>query len=89
VRRSASVPHCGAPALANSSDSVLDRIRDQESPSARRFPMKNEEKNSNLFYLIIALIILGFIASLAFPLSAKDHNRSSSSFLSAGNSSRN
>ena len=51
--------------------------------------MKNEEKNSHLFYLIIALIILGFIASLAFPLSAKDHNRSSSSFLSAGNSSRN
>ena len=51
--------------------------------------MKNEEKNSNLFYLIIALIILGFIASLAFPLSAKDHNWSSNSFLSAGNASRN
>jgi hypothetical protein len=31
-------------------------------------PMESEGKNSHLFYLIIALIVLGFVASLAFPL---------------------
>jgi hypothetical protein len=36
-------------------------------------PMESEEKNSQLFYLIIALIILGFLASLAFPVSAQEH----------------
>ena len=35
--------------------------------------MESEEKNSHLFYLIIALIVLGFIASLAFPINAQEH----------------
>jgi hypothetical protein len=35
--------------------------------------MESEEKNSQLFYLIIALIILGFLASLAFPVNAQEH----------------
>ena len=35
--------------------------------------MESEEKNSRLFYLIIALIVLGFIASLAFPIKAQEH----------------
>jgi hypothetical protein len=35
--------------------------------------MENEEKNPYLFYFIIALIVLGFIASLAFPLNAQEH----------------
>ena len=32
--------------------------------------MESEQKNSYLFYLIITLILLGFIASLALPLKA-------------------
>ena len=39
-------------------------------------PMESEEKNSRLFYLIIALIVLGFIASLAFPINAQEHKPS-------------
>jgi hypothetical protein len=35
--------------------------------------MESQEKNSYLFYLIIALIVLGFIASLAFPVNAQEH----------------
>jgi hypothetical protein len=35
--------------------------------------MESKEKSSHLFYLIIALIVLGFIASLAFPISAHEH----------------
>jgi hypothetical protein len=35
--------------------------------------MENEEKNPYLFYFIIALIVLGFIASLALPLNAQEH----------------
>jgi hypothetical protein len=36
-------------------------------------PMESEEKNSHLFYLIIALIVLGFIVSLALPINAQEH----------------
>jgi hypothetical protein len=36
-------------------------------------PMESEEKNSRLFYLIIALIVLGFIVSLALPINAQEH----------------
>jgi hypothetical protein len=36
-------------------------------------PMESEEKNSYLFYLIVALIVLGFIASLAFPINAQEN----------------
>jgi hypothetical protein len=39
-------------------------------------PMESEEKNSHLFYIVIALIVLGFIASLAFPLKAQERNLS-------------
>ena len=35
--------------------------------------MKSEEKNSRLFFLIVALIVLGFIASLAFPINTQKH----------------
>ena len=42
-------------------------------------PMESEEKNSRLFYLIIALIVLGFIASLAFPIKAQEHKPSDTS----------
>jgi hypothetical protein len=35
--------------------------------------MENEEKNPYLFYFIIALVVLGFIASLPFPLNAQEH----------------
>jgi hypothetical protein len=35
--------------------------------------MESDQKNSHLFYLIIALIVLGFIASLAFPIKAQEH----------------
>jgi len=35
--------------------------------------MESEEKSARLFYLIIAVIILGFIASLAFPINAQEH----------------
>jgi hypothetical protein len=45
-------------------------------------PMESEEKNSRLFYLIIALIVLGFIASLAFPISAQEHKPSDTSRFS-------
>ena len=54
--------------------------------------MESEEKNSRLFYLIIALIVLGFIASLAFPINAQEHkpneaNRFAGHFVPAtGNS---
>jgi hypothetical protein len=47
-------------------------------------PMESEEKNSHLFYLIIALIVLGFIASLAFPLNAREHNLTDASHFNAG-----
>ena len=46
--------------------------------------MGNEEKNSQLFYLIIALIVLGFIASLAFPLNAQEHKLRDVSHFNAG-----
>ena len=36
--------------------------------------MESDEKNSHLCYLIIALIVLGFIASLAFPTDAQSIN---------------
>lgn len=32
-----------------------------------------EKKNSHLFFLILALIVLGFIASLAFPINTPKH----------------
>jgi hypothetical protein len=35
--------------------------------------MESEHKNSYLFYFIITLIVLGFIASLALPLKAQEH----------------
>jgi hypothetical protein len=35
-------------------------------------PMESKENNSRLFYLTIALIVLGFIASLAFPINAQE-----------------
>ena len=38
--------------------------------------MESGAKNAHLFYLVIALIVLGFVASLAFPLKA--HKLSSS-----------
>jgi len=38
--------------------------------------MESEQKNSYLFYLIITLILLGFIASLALPLKDHDHRLS-------------
>jgi hypothetical protein len=46
--------------------------------------VENEEKNSRLFYLIIALIVLGFIASLAFPINAQEHKLGDASGLNAG-----
>jgi hypothetical protein len=46
--------------------------------------MEKEEKNPYLFYLIIALIVLGFIASLAFPLNAREHKLRDASYLNAG-----
>jgi hypothetical protein len=33
-------------------------------------PVESEEKNSHLFYAMIVIIVLGFVASLAFPLKA-------------------
>jgi hypothetical protein len=47
-------------------------------------PMENKEKNSHLFYLIIALIVLGFIASLAFPLDAQVHKMRAASHFNSG-----
>jgi hypothetical protein len=47
-------------------------------------PMESEEKNSHLFHLIIALIILGFIASLAFPINAHEHKLRNASHVNAG-----
>jgi hypothetical protein len=38
--------------------------------------MESEHKNSYLFYFIITLILLGFIASLALPLKAQEHRLS-------------
>jgi hypothetical protein len=35
-------------------------------------PMESKKRGSHLFYLIIALIFLGFIASLAFPINAQE-----------------
>ncbi len=46
--------------------------------------MESEEKSSHLFYLIIALIILGFMASLAFPLNAQEHKLRDVSQFNAG-----
>jgi hypothetical protein len=42
-------------------------------------PMESKERSSHLFYLIIALIFLGFIASLAFPINAQEHKLSETS----------
>jgi hypothetical protein len=42
-------------------------------------PMESEVKNSRLFFLIIALIVLGFIASLAFPINTQKHKLSDTS----------
>jgi len=47
-------------------------------------PMESQEKSSQLFYLIIAVIILGFMASLAFPISAQEHKLSDASHFNAG-----
>jgi hypothetical protein len=47
-------------------------------------PMENKEKNSNLFYLIAALIVLGFIASLAFPLDAQVHKLRAAGHFNSG-----
>ena len=41
--------------------------------------MEPEEKNSYLFYLIGAIIVLGFIASLALPIRALEHRTSDTS----------
>ena len=46
--------------------------------------MESDEKNSHLFYLIIALIVLGFIASLAFPINAQEHKLRDASHFNAG-----
>jgi hypothetical protein len=45
--------------------------------------MESEQKNSYLFYLIITLILLGFIASLALPLKAQEHRLSDAGLLTA------
>jgi hypothetical protein len=42
-------------------------------------PMESKEKSSHLFYIIIALIGLGFITSLAFPINAQQHKVSDTS----------
>jgi hypothetical protein len=42
-------------------------------------PMESKEKSSHLFYLIIVLIVLGFITSLAFPINAHEHKLSDTS----------
>jgi hypothetical protein len=42
------------------------------------------EKSSRLFYFIIALIVLGFMASLAFPISAQEHILRDASHFNAG-----
>lgn len=41
--------------------------------------MESKDKSSRLFYLVIALIVLGFIASLAFPINAQEHKLSDTS----------
>ena len=46
--------------------------------------MESQEKSSQLFYLIIAVIILGFMASLAFPISAREHKLSDGSHFNVG-----
>ena len=46
--------------------------------------MESQEKSSQLFYLIIAVIILGFMASLAFPISAREHKMSDGSHFNVG-----
>lgn len=36
--------------------------------------MGNAQKNSHLFYGIVALFFLGFVASLAFPINGQGRN---------------
>jgi hypothetical protein len=36
-------------------------------------PMESKDESPRLFYLIVDLIVLGFIASLTFPLDAQVH----------------
>jgi hypothetical protein len=45
--------------------------------------MESEPKNSYLFYFIITLILLGFIASLALPLKAQEHRLSNAGLFTA------
>jgi hypothetical protein len=45
--------------------------------------MESEQKNSYLFYFIITLILLGFIASLALPLKAQEHRLSDAGLSTA------
>jgi hypothetical protein len=67
--------HCGAVVLVNPRDSAPTGNRDQGT-SFVGIPMESEQKNSYLFYFIITLILLGFIASLALPLKAQEHRLS-------------
>ena len=62
--------HCGAVGLVNPRDSAPTGNRDQGT-SFVGIPMESEHKNSYLFYFIVTLILLGFIASLALPLKAQ------------------
>jgi len=45
--------------------------------------MESEQKNPYLFYFIITLILLGFIASLALPLKAQEHRLSDAGLFTA------
>jgi hypothetical protein len=84
IHRGTSLHH-----LAAVADRALERVPRESSvrvtwegaPSQPRsgklfhmeHPMESKEKNSHLFYLMIALIVLGFIISLAFPINGQDH----------------
>jgi hypothetical protein len=66
-------------ALVNPRDSAPNGNRDQGT-SFVGIPMESEQKNAYLFYFIITLILLGFIASLALPLKAQEHRAVSIGF---------
>jgi hypothetical protein len=71
-----------AVALVYPRDSAPNGNRDQGT-SFVGIPMESEQKNSYLFYLIITVIVLGFIASLALPLKAEEHHLSDAGLLTA------
>jgi hypothetical protein len=54
-----------------------------EGPLLWGFPMESDQKNPYLFYFIITLILLGFIASLALPLKAQEHRLSDAGLFTA------